>query len=306
MGMTHETANGRTTRLYRWHVLAPLPGGLIFVALLLFALIVLPPLMHTRSEALRSHLTDDVLALNDALTATENDVQELQAALRGYILTQQPAFLAQYNAAQASLASNLQRVASLAARVDLAMDGQVAALVGIVNRWQQEAGERQIAFVQAGRSESAIQEIASGHSQVLFDTLRQHIQTLHSQAQHARSSLLVEINRWRIAQGLLTSGLAGLGLVAGGFINRRLSAYRYPDARPAGGTRAQRAPVCKRHDRTPTPAGRLRSFAGRDPLRREGIHPASPAESSGGGIARPGTAWHGPAHLPHDLPDLSS
>src|SRR5690349_3170183 len=69
--------------------------GLIFVVVLLLALITLPPLASARADALRAHLDTNVQVFANTLTAVENNVQEMQAATRGYILTQQPAFLEQ-------------------------------------------------------------------------------------------------------------------------------------------------------------------------------------------------------------------
>ena len=55
---------------------------LVFVVVLLLALISLPPLTNGRADALRAHLDTDVQDFADALTATENSLQEMQAASR--------------------------------------------------------------------------------------------------------------------------------------------------------------------------------------------------------------------------------
>jgi CHASE3 domain sensor protein len=84
--------------------------GLIFVVVLLLALITLPPLTNGRADALRAHLDTDVQDFADTLTATEDSVQEMQAATRGYVITQAPAFLEQYRTAQDGLPARLQNL----------------------------------------------------------------------------------------------------------------------------------------------------------------------------------------------------
>ena len=100
--------------------------GLIFVVVLLLALITLPPLASARADALRTHLDTNVQVFANTLTAVENNVQEMQAATRGYILTQQPAFLEQYRAAQDGLPARLQDLGQLAPRVDESVEAPIA------------------------------------------------------------------------------------------------------------------------------------------------------------------------------------
>lgn len=192
--------------------------GLLFVVLILLALITLPPLTNARAEALRIHLNTDVQAFADTLTATENDLQQMQAATRGYILTRAPAFLEQYRAAQDRLPANIQHLKELGPRVDPAMESQVAELALVVERWQHEAGDRQIALIQQGRAAEAIEEVSDGNSQALFDSFRDRVNDLQEQTQATTVALLEQINRARTLQVALTSGLGALGLLAGGFV----------------------------------------------------------------------------------------
>jgi DNA-binding response OmpR family regulator/signal transduction histidine kinase len=192
--------------------------GLIFVVVLLLALITLPPLTNGRAEALRTHLDTDVQAFAATLTATENSVQEMQAATRGYLLTQAPAFLEQYRAAQDGLPARLQDLTDLGPQVDSAMAAQVADLVEVVERWQDEGSDYQINLVQQGRMPEAIAAVAEGTSQVTFDSFRGRVNDLQEQTQARQAALVAQINRARSLQIALTSGLGALGLLAVGFV----------------------------------------------------------------------------------------
>nr|MDQ2998611.1 CHASE3 domain-containing protein [Chloroflexota bacterium] len=193
-------------------------GGLIFVVVLLLALIILPPLANGRAEALRTHLDTDVQAFADALTSTENSVQEMQAATRGYLLTQQPSFLEQYRAAQDGLPTRLGDLVQLGPQVDPDMTAQVTELVQVAERWQQEGSDRQLDLAQHGRAANAITEVASGKSQATFDSFRGRVNDLQEQTRALQAVLLAQINRARTLQIALTSGLGVLGLLAVSFV----------------------------------------------------------------------------------------
>jgi DNA-binding response OmpR family regulator/signal transduction histidine kinase/CHASE3 domain sensor protein len=192
--------------------------GLLFVVVLLLALISLPPLTNGRADALRAHLDTDVQDFADALTATENSLQEMQAATRGYILTQAPAFLEQYRAAQDGLPARLQDLIQLGPQVDPALEAPVADLVQVVERWQREGGDRLIGLMQQGRAADAVAEVRSGNAQALFDSLRNRVNDLQEQTQATQMALRDQVGRMRTLQVSLTSGLGMLGLVAVGFI----------------------------------------------------------------------------------------
>jgi CHASE3 domain sensor protein/nitrogen-specific signal transduction histidine kinase len=182
------------------------------------ALISLPPLTNGRADMLRAHLDTDVQDFANALTATENSLQEMQAATRGYILTQAPAFLEQYRAAQDGLPARLQDLTQLGPQVDPALEAPVADLVQVVERWQHEGGDRLIDLTQQGRAADAIAEVSAGNTQALFDSLRNRINDLQEQTQATQLALREQVGRMRTLQVSLTSGLGMLGLVAVGFI----------------------------------------------------------------------------------------
>jgi DNA-binding response OmpR family regulator/signal transduction histidine kinase len=193
-------------------------GGLIFVVVLLLALITLPPLTSGRADALRAHLDTNVQAFATTLTVVENNVQQMQAATRGYILTQQPTFLEQYHAAQDGLPARLQDLRQLGPHVDVTLETPIAEFVQTVERWQREGSDRQITLVQQGQLAEAVAEVASGQSQALFDSIRGRVNDLQEQAQANQTALITQINRARMLQIAITSGLAVLGLIAVGFV----------------------------------------------------------------------------------------
>jgi CheY-like chemotaxis protein len=174
--------------------------------------------LHLEADALRAHLDTDVQAFATTLTVVENNVQEMQAATRGYILTQQPAFLEQYHTAQDGLPARLQDLGQLGPRVDETLEMPIAEFVQTVERWQREGSDRQIAMVQQGRTANAVAEVAAGQSQVLFDSIRGRVNDLQEQAQANQTALIAQINRARTLQSAITNGLAVLGLIAVGFV----------------------------------------------------------------------------------------
>jgi DNA-binding response OmpR family regulator/signal transduction histidine kinase len=192
--------------------------GLIFVVVLLLALITLPPLTNGRADALRTHLDTNVQDFADTLTTTEDSVQEMQAATRGYVITQAPAFLEQYRTAQDGLPARLQTLTQLSVQVDSSLEAPIVDLVQVVERWQRERGDRLIDLVQQGRTTGAVAEVRDGDAQALFDALRNRVDNLQEQTQAIKRSLQNEVGRMRILQVALTSGLGILGLLAVGFI----------------------------------------------------------------------------------------
>lgn len=192
--------------------------GLVFVLSILLALIMLPPVAHARSEILRQRLETDVRPFAATLTAVENDLQEMQAATRGYVTTGETSFLEQYRAAQDSLPANLQQLTELSPQIGATMASQVDELITVVERWQREGGDRQIELRQQGSAAAAFAEIASGESQAIFTAFRSRINDLQAQTRQAEAELTARISRFRALELALTSGLSVLGLVAAGVV----------------------------------------------------------------------------------------
>lgn len=195
--MTNTVSTIVITQPFRERTQRALLIGLIFVVVLLLALITLPPLTSGRADALRAHLDTNVQAFVTTLTTVENTAQEMQAATRGYILTEQPAFLEQYRAAHDGLPARLHALGELGPRVDEALETPSVELVQIIERWQREGSDRQIVLVQQGHISDAAAEVAAGQSQALFDSIRGRINDLQEQAQANQVALVAQISRVR-------------------------------------------------------------------------------------------------------------
>jgi PAS domain S-box-containing protein len=208
-GRASDTAHERA-RLF-------LVTGLIFVVVILVGLVALPPLLSAHADTLRAQL-DTVQRFSDALVETDDRLQELRVATRGYVITQTPSFLEQYRAAQDSLPATLDALVELAPRVQPSLAEPSAELAATVERWQREGGDRQIALVQEGRVTDAAALIASGAGQEIFDTFRSRAAAIRDQTAMARATLQDQINRTRALQIAVTSGLSILGLFAAGLV----------------------------------------------------------------------------------------
>lgn len=194
-----------------------LTTGLIFVVVILVALIALPPLLSAHADMLRARL-DRMQRFSDALVETDDRLQELRVAARGYVITGVPSFLEQYRAAQDSMPAALETLTQLAPDVHPALVEPSAELVAAVERWQREGGDRQIALAQEGRVSEAAALIASGAGQEIFDTFRSRAAAIRNRTGDLRVDLLDQINRTRALQVAVTSGLSILGLLAAGLV----------------------------------------------------------------------------------------
>ncbi|HWQ16171.1 MAG TPA: response regulator [Roseiflexaceae bacterium] len=196
---------------------AMLLTGLIFVVVILLALVVLPPLLNARAETLRGRVeTAQIFA--EALTETDDRLQELRAAARGYVITQAPVFLEQYRAAAESLPTTLETLTHLAPQVDPALAPQVDELIVAAERWLRESGDRQVELARQGRTAEAAAEIAAGASQGVFDAFRSRAKAVRDRSAAVRGELEAELNRTRALQVGVTSGLGVLGLLAAGLV----------------------------------------------------------------------------------------
>jgi CHASE3 domain sensor protein len=215
--MVRSTSSGMAAHPLPFRTRNWLLIGMIFVVVMLLALITLPPLVSARDDAIRAQL-DDAQAFADALILTENDVQQMQSNTRGYLITQAPTFLEQYRATQDKLPTDLERLRELGPRLDGALEAQVAELIAVVERWQRERADRQIALVEQGRVADAAAEVAADDSQALFESFRSRVGDLQQQTQTTQAELREQLNRARALQFSITTGLGVLGLLALGFV----------------------------------------------------------------------------------------
>ncbi|HMQ30840.1 MAG TPA: response regulator [Chloroflexaceae bacterium] len=190
---------------------------LLSVVVLLLALVALPPLANQWADTIRAQV-NQAQAFSDALGGLESDLQLMQAAARGYLVAQNPAFLAQYRALQDGLPLRLQDLSRLAPAVSPDLAAQLDDLAAIVERWQREGSGRQLELAAQGRPDDAAAELATGSSQASFDAIRARIGEIRQRTLTARSELSAGLARARAAQLALTVGLGMAGLVAAGFV----------------------------------------------------------------------------------------
>jgi PAS domain S-box-containing protein len=194
-----------------------LVSGLLFVVGIMVALVILPPLISAHADSLRAEL-DTAQRFTDALIETDDRLQELRVAARGYVITRAPTFLDQYRAAQDSLPATLETLTHLAPGVDPVLVEPSIELAAVVERWQREGGDQQIALVGQDRVPEAAALIASGAGQEIFDTFRSRAAALRDQVAMTRAELQDQINRARALQVAVTSSLGILGLFAAGLV----------------------------------------------------------------------------------------
>lgn len=190
---------------------------LLSVVLLLLALVALPPLANTRADDIREQ-TAQAQRFADTLASLESDLQQMQAAARGFLITQNPTFREQYRALQDGLPLRLQDLTGLAPLVDPSLEAQMTDLSGAVARWQREGADRQLDLAAQGRPSDAAAELATGTSQAIFDAIRTRIGEIRQRTQANQGELSMQLARARSAQLALTVGLGMAGLVAAGFV----------------------------------------------------------------------------------------
>lgn len=233
-------------------------GLLIFTVLVLLALILLPPLVSLRAIAVEADL-EQHRALAARLADTEASLQQLQAGARGYIITQSPAFRAQYRAAAATLPAQLQQLVAAGAPAEPPLNAQLAELAAAIDRWQREGLDQQVALVEGGRPAAAAAALAGGESQGRFDAIRERLKGLQSRLQAAEVQLAARAAHARTLQVLTSDllgvlGLGALAAVSAGFLRlvaltRALAAAQDRAARIAAETAAQLAEAAAERQR---------------------------------------------------------
>ena len=186
--------------------------------LIIGALIAIPFVASQRAESLRTQLDDDILAFTEALTEAEGQAQQMQVSVRGYILTQSPAFIEEYQTARDGLETHTQNLVRLAPRVDPTTEEQVDELIRVIGTWQEQHGEQQIQFIQEGNFSAATGDVTSGDSQAVFNSFRERVEILRTQSYSIQTELQERIAQTRALQDLFTTGLSILGLISLGFV----------------------------------------------------------------------------------------
>lgn len=178
-----------------------------------------------------------------AETQTQLTVQQIgsllasaESAQRGYLLSVDPAFLAQYRAAEARLGEELAMLhVQFADREGAAGAAHLRAIAAKLAAKQAEM-DRTITLVRAGDGAGAIALMRSGEGKRIMDDLRGHLAALTELKRQQRSAAFAS---GRVARGqqipLLVAMWVGLiALVWFGFQGERRRAFAEVEARQAG------------------------------------------------------------------------
>ncbi len=221
--------------------------GLVAVLSILLLLVVVPPLVNMWSGALRSQRTGQVQAFQDARSAVENDIKTIQAAERGYLLTQQPAFIDSYHAAETRLTADLQALRQLAPQIGPALSAEVTGVEAETAQWHAQVGQH-LQLVQQHNLAAAVADVAAGRGQQLYSAVVGRLDRLDRAGREARAQIVTSNTRLQRAAGGLAIALGLLAILPGAYmigLFRRSS--RLAAEAAAQGVRAAQA-TCSAHD----------------------------------------------------------
>ncbi|MDP9311654.1 MAG: ATP-binding protein [Chloroflexota bacterium] len=192
--------------------------GLTAVILIVVLLVTLPPVTTFWTTELRDRLSDQIVAFEDLRLQIENDVQGMQAAQRGYLLTGQQPFLERYQTTAAKLPDDLEQLSRLAPLVDPILAPQVDELRARLRRWQQEGPDKQLELLAQDDLAGAIADVSTGQSQQRFDSALEQLRLLNTENTRIEAALTARINAVRRLETLLAFGLGALGIFLGGYL----------------------------------------------------------------------------------------
>lgn len=168
--------------------------GLVGALVVVISLVSLPPAISIWTTSLRERLSEQIQTFEDARLRVENNIQSLQAATRGYVITQQPAFLEAYTTAITEVPVDLAQLQELAPLVDRRLVTQVAELADRVTVWQTQGPEQQILLVRQDDLAGAIANISTGQSQRQFDAALEQLRLLNSEIIQINDALTARIS----------------------------------------------------------------------------------------------------------------
>ncbi len=187
-----------------------LVAGLVAMLALLILVAIVPPLINLRTGTIRVQRTNAVQSFQDARSSVARVIQTMQAAERGYVITQAPVFLDTYQAAETQLAADLENLRQSApvVRSDLAADvseleTQIAEWHALVSTRLQRIHEDDLAGV--------VSDISSGRGQQLFDAAVHKLDYLNTVGREERALIAANATRLQLVAG---SGAIILGLLA--------------------------------------------------------------------------------------------
>lgn len=195
-------------------------AGLSAVLLIVVLLVTLPPATTLWTTTLRDRASEQITKFDDLRLQVENDIQGMQAAQRGYLLTQQQLFLETYQTTAAKLPADLEQLRQLAPAVDPELEPRVQELQERVTRWQQEGPEKQLELISQDNLAAAIASVSTGQSQQRFDATLEQLRLLNAEIARINADLTARINGVRRLETVLAVILGGLGIVLGGYLIR--------------------------------------------------------------------------------------
>jgi DNA-binding response OmpR family regulator/signal transduction histidine kinase/CHASE3 domain sensor protein len=194
--------------------------GLVAVLVILFLLVLAPPVVNAWSTTLQTDLTNQIQAFEDARSNVENDIQTMQAAHRGYLITREPRFLDAYAVAETQLPIDLQTLRDLAPHIRADLPGEVAKLEADVAQWQTQL-LAQLEMIRQDDLAGAVADVSGGRSQVFFDAAVQQLDLLEIASREARATVATTALRHQLFASLLAVGLGLLALLPGAYMVRQ-------------------------------------------------------------------------------------
>ena len=198
-----------------WRSTHPLALGLGAALVVLLLLVTLPPATTAWTTSLRDRRSTQIQTFEELRSQIENDVQRMQAAQRGYLLTQQPTFLENYQGANRRLMADLEQLRALAPMVDPSLMAPVTDLGQHIERWRRDGPERQLELIRQNDVAAAVTEVSTLQSQQRFDAALAQLTLLAGEIGRINSALSARIDSVRQIETVLAIVLGALGLVLG-------------------------------------------------------------------------------------------
>lgn len=190
------------------------------VLLVVVLLVTLPPVTTLWTTNLRDQLTEQTTKFEDLRLQIENDIQGMQAATRGYLITQEQSFLESYQTSAARLPADLEQLVRLAPVVDPLLEAETEELRKRIQQWQQEGPEAQLALIKQNDLAAAVAIISTGQSQQRFEAALDQLRLLSSEISRIEAALTTRINTVRRLETVLAVCLGGLGIALGAYLVR--------------------------------------------------------------------------------------
>lgn len=196
--------------------------SLLVVVSILLALLIIPSWQKTQNELIleKISVTNNIVThLNDMEVA----LQEMRAATRGFIITENAIFIAQFEQAGERQREALDLlIQDYSASRNVAGGQMVTSLEDLIDEWREKRLLTQISMVERGERDAAERDFLLGVSQQSYEKIRSLIADLRSSAKIERRNQQIMATELRnqsvvINQILVFFALIGVGIVVVGF-----------------------------------------------------------------------------------------